>query len=333
MLSVENLQLGQRLRGVSLTVEAGECVALMGASGSGKTSLLQVVSGLLQPDSGRVLYQGQDWAQVPAGQRGVGYVFQQAALLPHLTVYDNLAFGLKARGSSHIKAKVLAAAERLGLEGLLARPPAQLSGGQAQRVALGRVLLREAKVLLFDEPLSSLDAHLRDDLRQQLLSVQQSLGCPTIYVTHDQQEALHVGQRLGVLAGGQLLQLDRPEVVYQQPASLAVAQFWAEMRLLPAQSDQGWLYCAGKTWPIAAKAGCQHWGSHPEHWRIESHAEGETVPVQVQQVQWLGTHQRVQVVGEGLNLALRWPLDQALPAAIGVRLLGGVGFDAAGLRL
>jgi multiple sugar transport system ATP-binding protein len=211
------------LDAVDLDVAAGELLVLVGPSGSGKTTLLRLVAGLDQPTTGTIRLGGNDLAGVPPHRRNVALVFQNLALYSHLTVADNLAFGLATSNSGE---QVTQTAKRLGIDHLLARYPAELSGGEQQRVALGRAIVRQPAALLLDEPLSSLDGPARRSLRRELKQVQRLLGVPTIYVTHDQAEALLLGDRIAVIERGQLQQVGPPERIYQHPANAFVTEFF-----------------------------------------------------------------------------------------------------------
>jgi ABC-type sugar transport system ATPase subunit len=217
----------QAVREASLAVAAGELLVLVGPSGCGKTTLLRLVAGLEAPDAGRIVLAGRDLAGVGPARRDVGLVFQSQALYPGKTVYENLAFPLRVRGTParEIDALVRGTAARLDLETVLQARPGQLSGGQQQRVALGRALVRRPALFLFDEPLSNLDPHLRRDLRQLIRRLQRELGRPAIHVTHDQEEALALADRLVVMSAGRLLQAGTPQEVYRRPVCRFVAGF------------------------------------------------------------------------------------------------------------
>ncbi|MDW5326618.1 ABC transporter ATP-binding protein [Plantactinospora sp. KLBMP9567] len=225
------------LREVDLDVRAGELLTLVGPSGSGKSTILRLVAGLDRPDSGRILVDGTDIAPVPPHRRAVAMVFQDYALYPHLTVRGNLLFGMRVRRVPRAEAdrRARAAAERLGIADLLDRYPDQMSGGQRQRVALARALVREPTVYLLDEPLASLDAQLRFATRADLLAVHRDLGTTMVHVTHDQAEAMTLGDRLAVLDAGRVRQVGPPQQVYDEPADLAVAGFLGSppMNLVP----------------------------------------------------------------------------------------------------
>jgi ABC-type sugar transport system ATPase subunit len=211
------------LKGVDLEVPPGELMVLVGPSGSGKTTLLRLVAGLDQPTAGTIRLDGKDLAGVPPHQRNVALVFQNLALYRHLTVADNLAFGLRTPNSGE---QVTGTAKRLGIDHLLTRYPAELSGGEQQRVALGRAIARQPAALLLDEPLSSLDGPARRKLRQELKQVQRSLGVPTIYVTHDQAEALLLGDRIAVIDQGEMQQIGLPVEIVEQPGNEFVKDFF-----------------------------------------------------------------------------------------------------------
>ncbi|WP_406079560.1 ABC transporter ATP-binding protein [Micromonospora sp. NBC_00858] len=215
------------LDGVDLAVRAGEMVTLVGPSGSGKSTILRLIAGLDRPDHGRVVVDGQDVAQVPPHRRAVAMVFQDYALYPHLTVRGNLLFGLRVRRVRRAEAdeRARAAADRLGIADLLDRYPDETSGGQRQRIALARALLREPTVYLLDEPLASLDAPLRFATRADLLTLHRELGTTTIHVTHDQAEAMTLGDRVVVLDHGRVRQIGPPQQVYDEPADTFVAGF------------------------------------------------------------------------------------------------------------
>ena len=212
---------------VSFGIEKGKLVALLGPSGSGKTTLLRMIAGLENPNSGDIFIDGKRVNDIPASKRGIGFVFQNYALYPHMTVFDNMAFGLKLRKvpKEEIEQKVLEAAKILDLEQLLDRRPKALSGGQRQRVAMGRAIVRNPKVFLMDEPLSNLDAKLRVQMRAEIASLHQRLGATIIYVTHDQTEAMTLGTRIVVLKDGVIQQVDTPKKLYNEPQNLFVAGF------------------------------------------------------------------------------------------------------------
>ncbi len=233
----------QVLTGIDLTLEDGEMLAIVGASGCGKSTLLRLVAGLETASGGRILLDGRDVTGMDPSARDIAMVFQNYALYPHMTVFDNMAYGLRIRGLSRdaIRARVGEGAALLGIEGLLARKPRQLSGGQRQRVAMGRAIVREPKLFLFDEPLSNLDAKLRVQMRAEIRRLQRRLGVTSLYVTHDQVEAMTLGDRLLVLHTGRPVQLATPMEVFARPADTYVAGFIGApaMNFLPAELLQG----------------------------------------------------------------------------------------------
>jgi iron(III) transport system ATP-binding protein len=225
------------VRDINLEIEAGEFFTFLGPSGCGKTTLLRTVAGFVAPDEGTVFIDNEPVNNVPAWRRDVGMVFQNYALWPHMTVFENVAFGLRERklSRSEIDGRVGKALELVELSGAEARRPSQLSGGQQQRVALARTLVIEPRVLLLDEPLSNLDAKLRVEMRLELLKLQARLGLTTIYVTHDQEEALAMSTRIAVIYQGQIAQAGRPREIYETPVNEFVAQFVGQSNLLPGK--------------------------------------------------------------------------------------------------
>jgi ABC-type sugar transport system ATPase subunit len=236
------------LDGVSLTVRDGETMSIVGPSGCGKSTLLRVIAGLETPDCGRVLYDGQDMANVPPRDRGIGMVFQNYALYPHFDAYDNLGFFFKLRRREHeIDPKVREAAEILGVNFryLLSRKPPTLSGGERQRVAVGRCIVRDPKLFLFDEPLSNLDAKLRSETRVQIKRLLQRFHVTSIYVTHDQTEALAMGDRIAVMRQGRIAQVGTFRELYDHPVDSFVAGFFGtpSMNFLPGYVERGTFIC------------------------------------------------------------------------------------------
>ena len=218
----------QAVNGVDLAIPEGELLVILGPSGCGKTTLMRMIAGLEKPTSGTISIGGADVTELPPRARPIAMVFQSYALYPHMTVFNNIAFPLKAKGEfskTAIKDKVKWAASILDIERLLERKPRQLSGGERQRVALGRALVKEPKVLLLDEPLSNLDAKLRASARDELQNFQRRLGITTIFVTHDQIEALGLGDRIVVMSQGKVMQVGTPQEVYHNSANTFVASF------------------------------------------------------------------------------------------------------------
>ncbi len=227
---------------VNLDIQDREFIVLVGPSGCGKTTTLRMIAGLEEVTEGKIYIGGRLVNDVPPKDRDIAMVFQNYALYPHMTVYDNMAFGLKLRKfpKEEIDRRVKAAAEMLGIENLLKRKPKELSGGQRQRVALGRAIVREPKVFLMDEPLSNLDAKLRVQMRAELKKLQRSLGVTTIYVTHDQTEAMTMGDRIVVMRDGIVQQVDEPLTIYEKPNNIFVAGFIGSppMNFIDARLDE-----------------------------------------------------------------------------------------------
>ena len=237
------------LTGLDLEIKQGELIALLGPSGCGKTTALRILGGFDRPDAGRVIVDGHDISAVPPNKRDMGMVFQAYSLFPNMDVRTNVAFGLRMRRRE--KAKRLKRADELlelvGLDQTADRYPHQLSGGQQQRVAIARALAIEPTVLLLDEPLSALDARVRTQLRAEIRSLQQRLGITTMFVTHDQSEALSIADRVGVMRHGRLEQVDAPENVYRHPATPFVAEFVGAMNRLPGRiGDNGEVQVLGQ---------------------------------------------------------------------------------------
>jgi multiple sugar transport system ATP-binding protein len=243
---------------VSLEIAGGEFLVLVGPSGCGKSTLLRMIAGLEEVSEGRIMIDARDVTDLPPRARDVAMVFQTYALYPHMSVRDNLGYGLKVRKTPkhEIEERVERVAEMLGLERLLSRRPAALSGGQRQRVAMGRAIVREPKAFLMDEPLSNLDAKLRVSMRAQLAALHGRLGTTTIYVTHDQIEAMTLGQRVAVMRDGRIQQIDTPQVLYGQPANLFVAAFIGSpaMNLVEAEAHDGTVEFGGFRIPLPPDA-------------------------------------------------------------------------------
>ncbi len=244
---------GQRvLHGLDLAVQPGEFVSLLGPSGCGKSTALRLLAGLEHLDGGRITIADRDMTGVPTNKRDIGMVFQSYSLFPHLTVARNTAFGLRTRRvpGAEVADRVAAALELVGLSPLAGRYPHQLSGGQQQRVALARALVTEPRVLLLDEPLSALDAKVRVQLRDEIRRIQQRLGITTIFVTHDQEEALAVSDRIAVMNGGFIEQQGTPEDLYMRPVTPFVAEFIGRSSLVPATVEGGVARVLGHQVPL-----------------------------------------------------------------------------------
>lgn len=227
----------QVVKGVDLTFERGEFVSLLGPSGCGKTTILRMIAGFEQPTTGSIRVEGRDITGLPPNRRNVGMVFQAYALFPNMNVADNIAFGLRVAGKprEEREQRVAQMLQLIGLTGFGKRFPFELSGGQQQRVALARALAPSPRMLLLDEPLSALDAKIRVSLREQIREIQRELGITTVFVTHDQEEALSISDRIVVLSGGRVEQFDRPFEIYNRPATKFVATFVGTLNTLAAR--------------------------------------------------------------------------------------------------
>jgi sulfate transport system ATP-binding protein len=247
-IEIENIskQFGSfaALKDVSLTIPSGELVALLGPSGSGKTTLLRIIAGLESADAGRILFNGEDTTQSHVRERKVGFVFQHYALFRHLSVFENIAFGLRVRpratrpSNAEISDKVMKLLQLVQLEGLAKRYPAQLSGGQRQRIALARALAVEPQVLLLDEPFGALDAQVRAELRRWLRKLHDEIHVTSVFVTHDQEEALEVADRIVVMNKGKIEQAGTPDQVYEHPANPFVLNFLGNVNLFHGRIHQ-----------------------------------------------------------------------------------------------
>ncbi|HET7314405.1 sulfate ABC transporter ATP-binding protein [Salinisphaera sp.] len=238
----------QALADIDLRIESGELVALLGPSGCGKTTLLRIIAGLEQPDTGTLELEGQDVVDRHVRERGIGFVFQHYALFRHMSVYENVAFGLRVRPrkqrlvEAEIKRRVHELLELVQLDWLADRYPPQLSGGQRQRIALARALAVEPRVLLLDEPFGALDANVRRDLRRWLVRLHDELHVTSVFVTHDQEEAMEVADRIVVMNAGRIEQYERPEVVYERPASAFVSRFLGDVNFFHGRILDGALH-------------------------------------------------------------------------------------------
>jgi ABC-type sugar transport system ATPase subunit len=301
------------LRGIDLEAEDGELLAVLGPSGSGKTTLLRVTAGLEPVTSGSVSIGGRDVTRLPPGRRNVAMVFQTHALFPHLDAAQNIGFGLEAREvpRRERRARVAEAARAVGCADLLSRRPSELSGGERQRVALARALVRDPDVFLLDEPLSNLDAQLRAQMRTELKELQRRLGATMVYVTHDQVEALTLGDRLAVLRDGALQQVGTPDDVFARPATRFVARFVGSpaMNVLRARLEPDALVAGPLRFPrpVDARDGrIFDVGIRPERVRLAT----EGVPAEVRLVEPAGSEAFVHLDVDGEHLLARVPGDE-----------------------
>ncbi len=316
----------------SFDVRGGEFFTMLGPSGCGKTTTLRVIAGLEQATSGAITVDGRDFMAVPSQHRNIGMVFQSYALFPHLTIFENVAYGLRLRGvrAAEIDRRVAATLALLQLEAYATRHPAGLSGGQQQRVSIARALVYEPTMLLLDEPLANLDAKLRVMMREEIRALQRRLGITTLYVTHDQEEATAVSDRLAVFNQGRLIQLGTPEEIYTRPQTLFVADFIGRANFLPARlldrarPDAGVRLRCGTDWHPersvmleAAEAATLPEGDdgtvmiRPEHLALA--ASSGDIPCRVLRVQLLGGLIRYTVQSEASPAAILVETTRALP--------------------
>jgi iron(III) transport system ATP-binding protein len=330
------------VRNVDLEVQPGELLTLLGPSGCGKTTTLRIIAGFQEPSGGRIFIAGRDVTHVPANRRDIGFVFQNYALFPHLTIFGNVAYGLQVRqwSTADINRAVDEVLELVGLAGFGERLPNELSGGQQQRVALARAIVIRPRVLLFDEPLSNLDAKLRVSMRGEIRHLQQTLKITTVYVTHDQEEAMAISDRIAVMEGGRIVQLDTAEALYRRPTSAFVAGFIGRANLLHAtvRSVAGGLAMldvGGETLTMTAE-GVPAPGSvvnvvvRPESIAIEKSGQGPTAVVQTRT--YLGDKIEYEVTLGGQTLTVV-RFNSAGDEAVLPRTVISLDIPAAAIRL
>ena len=318
------------VRDLSLVVNNGEFVVLLGPSGAGKTTTLRLITGLERPDAGAIFIDGHDVTRDPPGTRDIAFVFQQYSLYPHLTVYDNLAFPLRSPArrvpEPMIRKRVEQTAELLHITSKLANRATRLSGGEMQRVAIGRALVRDPSIYLMDEPLSSLDAKLRAELRLELKRIQLELGSTILYVTHDQVEAMTMASRIGVIRDGELLQVGTPREIYETPADRYVAGRLGTppINFLPAE------LLPHATMPD----GTETLGIRTEHLQIAKADGGEFIG-RIHRIEHLGDQNHVHLeYREQMLVTLADPHQPVMPGEdVAVELVSPLYFDAGGRRI
>lgn len=305
------------VKDVSLTVDDHEFLTLLGPSGCGKSTVLRLIAGLEEPTRGQIKIGGEDVTNKRPGDRNIAMVFQSYALYPHLTVYENLCSGLKLQKipPAEIKQRVAQVAQVLGLEDLMNRKPGQMSGGQRQRVAVGRTLVRRPRVFLLDEPLSNLDALLRERVRADLKQLFTTQNVPVVYVTHDQTEAMTLSTKVAVLNNGYVQQIDPPELIYSHPANQFVAGFVGspQMNLLTLPCQGGYAILGGLSIPLPQIVTSLRevvLGIRPEHVRVARPEDTHTIQGRVYLVENLGMHYLVSVQVQNYTVRALLPTDQ-----------------------
>jgi len=324
------------LHGVSLDIAAGELVALLGPSGSGKTTLLRILAGLDLPTSGRVLFDGEDALKLTVQERNVGLVFQNYALFRHMTVLENIGFGLRVRphdrrpSRKEIKRRALELLDFIQLSGLEKRFPSQLSGGQRQRVAFARALAIEPRLLLLDEPFGALDAKVRRDLRRWLREIHDKTGHTTVFVTHDQEEALELADRVVVMSDGKIHQIGTPDQIYDEPNSPFVFSFIGESSMLPVKVEQGKVWIDEQALDIPAKdvpAGPARLYFRPQDVEVSDELHG-VIPAEILAFRRHGGSRRIDLEVGGRNR-----IEIELPADFSHNLSGWIGVRPRRYRL
>ena len=325
--------------GLSFEFDEGTLNVLLGPSGCGKSTTLRLIAGLERTDTGRIRIAGRDVTHLPPSQRSIAMVFQSYALFPHLSVAENIVFGLKVRKvqAADVAARLKKVADLLGLQNLLDRKPSQLSGGQQQRVALGRAIIAEAPVCLMDEPLSNLDAQLRQEMRAEIRNLQRQLGITMVYVTHDQVEAMSMADRVVLLDKGKIEQNATPVDLYECPANTFVARFIGTppMNLMPLEVGAGGAVIAGTAEPAVAPVACAGLtlGVRPEHVTL---GFDRGLPAAVAAIEYLGADTLVTCRLGATTLAVRVPGSIGLSRGDPTRVYWAPGaqhlFDRDGVR-
>ncbi|AGT08559.1 ABC transporter ATP-binding protein [Paracoccus aminophilus] len=307
---------------VSLKIAPGELISLLGPSGSGKSTVLRMIGGFETASAGRILIEGRDMTPLPPERRPTGMVFQSHALWPHMTVAGNIGFGLRLRrlNRDEIRRKVDEVLALVGLAGFGERSPAKLSGGQQQRVALARSLVLEPKVLLLDEPFASLDQHLREHLRDEVREIQRRLGITMIFVTHGQDEALAIADRIAVMRAGRLEQIGRPEQIYRRPESEFVAGFIGQISFFDIEIRGGQANFGGLPLTLPLPDGPARLAIRPEDLALTPAPDGITPAARVTRVTDFGSHLSVDLMlADGNRLKAQAPAGQPLDE--GARLI------------
>lgn len=330
------------LNGVSIAVERGEFFTLLGPSGCGKTTLLRAIAGFNDLTSGTITLDGQDLRSQPPHKRDIGMVFQDYAVFPHLSVFDNVAFGLKPRkvAAPEIRTRVAEALAAVHLEALAERLPAAMSGGQQQRIGLARAMVINPRLLLMDEPLSNLDAKLRIELREEIRDIQKRVDIATIYVTHDQEEALAISDRICVMSAGQIEQIGTPQEIYGNPQTLFVANFVGTLNTLPEGIGRAALLDGLGLGRVEAA----HWTVRPERLTLEGAAAnaggGMALPGTVRKFTYLGREAHVAVETTAGTVVVQVASPSLVAASrpgdsvhVGFPRDALMAFDAAGKRL
>jgi ABC-type Fe3+/spermidine/putrescine transport system ATPase subunit len=302
------------LKNISLDITSGEFLTLLGESGSGKTTLLRLIAGFEQPSSGEIWMGGKRLDVLPPYKRPVNTVFQNYALFPHLKARDNVAYGLRVKGTpaSEISGRVEGALSMVKMQGFAAARPSQLSGGQQQRIALARALVNRPQLLLLDEPLSALDANLRKQMQSELKALQREIGITFLFVTHDQEEAMALSDRIALLRDGALEQVASPREIYVRPATAYTAQFIGQTNLLRGEIRGGIATCGALRWPLEEADGTVSFSLRPEAIRLSADGKRQTKEVKfravIRQQLYGGSSELLEVdCGNGQTLRIRIP--------------------------